>query len=115
MTNDTSTPANGLPRNAPTSCPSCGKPFALGIQFRHAIGPGRLARRLARVAVLLGLGTFAYAVTYGSESLGGYGAAGAMLAGLLVWTVCNQVAARCPRSRLLRCSACTWQRELPVA
>ncbi len=114
MTNGTITAAREPRHGLPANCPSCGQTLGLGIQFLHSVGPGRAARRIASVAVLLGLGTFAYAVLVGNDSFGGYGAASSVLAGLLVWAVGNQIAARLPRARRLRCRACSWQREVPA-
>jgi hypothetical protein len=82
-----------------------------GLSFRHSVGPGEAARWVGRLAVVFGLAAFVYAIFFGGDSLGGYGAASACLAGFLVWAVLNQVAAKCPRARLLSCGACGWRRE----
>jgi hypothetical protein len=114
MTNNAPTRAKGFPSDLPTSCPSCGQPLQQGILFRHSVGPGRAARWLARLAVLLGFGAFFYTVFRDGRAYGGYGHTVAALAGLLVWSVCNQIATRFPRSRLLRCLVCRWQKEFPA-
>jgi len=102
------------PHELQTNCPACGKALRLGLSFRLAIGPGRAARWIGRLAVPLALATFVYAFLYGADSLGGYGTAAACLAGFLVWVVINQVAVRCPRVRCLHCKACGWRREVPT-
>lgn len=70
---------------------------------------------MGRLAVVGGLATFGYAICCGRNSLGGYGAASACLAGFLVWAVLNQVAARYPRVRVRSCGACGWRREIAPA
>lgn len=105
-------------RNPPrlrTQCPECGKALRLGLSFRHGVGPSQAVRWTRFLAVLLGLATFVYAILFGHDSLGGYGAASACIAGLLVWAVVNQVAARFRGVRLMHCEACRWRREIPAA
>lgn len=97
------------------SCPACGMALRRGLSFRHSVGPGPAARLLRRLAVVFGLATFVYAILFGGDSLGGYGAAAAGLAGFLVWAVLHQGAARCPSVRLLLCGACGWRRETAPA
>lgn len=92
-------------------CPACGMALRRGLSFRYSVGPGEAARLVGHLAVVLGLATFAYAIFFGRDSLGGYGAASACLAGFLVWAVLNLVAAKCPRARMLSCGACGWRRE----
>jgi hypothetical protein len=98
--------------SVPEACPACGQVLSPGLGYRHSTGPGRLGRRIGHLSGPLGLATTVSVLSFGGQAWGGYGVASACLAGVLAWAVASQVAARCPKSRRLRCKACGWQAEV---
>ena len=90
----------------------CSSRLRAGLSYRHSAGPGRASRWIAALGGVLGLASGIAALLFGGSAFGGYGVASACLVGVLVWVVINQIAARCPRSRVLRCKACGWRCEV---
>lgn len=92
------------------SCEVCGAHMKPGPGFRKETAPGAAAQCMAALALMLGIAIFLAVLLYGRQHDLGPGVG--VIAGILTYVVINEIAARLPRVRRLRCAACGQKHEI---